>query len=306
MNKKVLITGSTGFIGSHILENFIELGYEVVGVSRSEKNHLTVTKNISDITDWSDVLDGVEIIIHCAAAVHKMNSSKQVLEDYEKLNVQGTLNLANQAKGSVKRFIFLSTVKVHGEESFSNKFFADDILNPADPYSESKLKAENGLKKIAESSKMELVIIRPPLVYGPNPKGNLKKLSHYIRKNIPLPFKCVNANSRSMVYIRNLVDFIYICSEHKAAANQTFLISDDEDLSLVETINLISEALNKKSFLIPMPLFVLKLCLRLIGKDNYAIRLTGNLSVDITKNKKILGWKPKYKVKEAFQDSFKS
>ena len=162
VDKKVLVTGSSGFIGSHVVREFIDLGYEVVGVSRSEQASSHVIRDISGDTDWSDVLEDIDIVIHCAAAVHQMELSESALISYQRLNVDGTLNLAEQAKASVKRFIFLSTVKVNGEEAFSDKFFADDIPNPIDPYGISKERAETGLREIAQSSKMEVVIIRPP------------------------------------------------------------------------------------------------------------------------------------------------
>lgn len=305
VDKKVLVTGSSGFIGSHVVREFIDLGYEVVGVSRSEQASSHVIRDISGDTDWSDVLEGIDIVIHCAAAVHQMELSESVLNSYQRLNVDGTLNLAEQAKASVKRFIFLSTVKVNGEETFSDKFFADDVPNPIDPYGISKERAEAGLREIAQSSKMEMVIIRPPLVYGPNPKGNLEKLAKYLDGKMPLPFGSVTSNSRSFLYVGNLVDFIYICAEHKAAINETFLISDDSDLSTAGIISLIGKALDVRTILLPVPVFVLTLLFRAFGKKEYGARLLGNLCVDVTKNKQLLGWKPKYSVQEGFQQSFK-
>ena len=215
------------------------------------------------------------------------------------------MNLAEQAKATVKRFIFLSTVKVNGEETFSRKFFADDLPNPLDPYSISKERAEAGLREIAKSSKMEIVIIRPPLVYGPNPKGNLEKLAKYLDGKMPLPFGSVTSNSRSLVYVGNLVDFIYICAEHKAAINETFLISDDSDLTTASIISLIGEALDVRPILLPVPIFVLKLLFTALGKKEYGARLLGNLCVDVTKNKQLLGWKPKFSVQTGFHHSFK-
>ena len=155
-------------------------------------------------------------------AVHKMELSESVLHSYQELNIEGTLNLAKQAKNSVKRFVFLSTIKVNGEETLKDKFFADDKANPTDPYGVSKNCAESGLREIAASSKMEVVLIRPPLVYGPSPKGNLEILAKFINNKIPLPLGSVTTNSRSLVYIGNLVDFIHICTHHPAAVNETF------------------------------------------------------------------------------------
>jgi len=304
-SKKVLITGSTGFIGSHIVKGFIELGFEVTGINRSENYSPHLIKNIRGDTDWSDVLDDVDIIVHCAAAVHQMDLSEDALKSYHEVNVDGTLNLANQAKANVKRFIFLSTVKVNGEETFNKKYFADDIPDPLDPYALSKAKAEIGLKEIAKSSKMEVVIIRPPLVYGPNPKGNLEKLTKSLVRKIPLPFGSIRHNSRSLVYVGNLVDFIIVCSEHMAAKNETFLISDDSDLSTASIISLIGNSLNIRTILLPVPMFILKLLFKILGREEYGKRLLGNLCVDVTKNKELLDWKPKFSVEEGFDHSFK-
>ncbi|MDA9559841.1 NAD-dependent epimerase/dehydratase family protein [Porticoccaceae bacterium] len=305
VKKKVLVTGSSGFIGSHVVSEFINLGYEVVGVSRSEQASSHVIRDISGDTDWSDVLEDIDIIIHCAAAVHQIELSENVLNSYRQLNVDGTLNLAEQAKATVKRFIFLSTVKVNGEETFSSNFFTDDRPNPLDPYGISKERAEAGLREIAKSSKMEIVIIRPPLVYGPNPKGNLEKLAKYLDSKMPLPFGLVTSNSRSLLYIGNLVDFIYICAVHKAAVNETFLISDDSDLATASIISLIGKALDVRPILLPVPVFVLKILFKALGKKEYGSRLLGNLCVDVTKNKQLLDWKPKYSVEEGFHRSFK-
>lgn len=304
VKRKVLVTGSSGFIGSHVIREFFDLGYEVIGVSRTDQSS-SFTLDISGDTDWSDVLDDIDIIVHCAATVHQMNLSEDALKSYEEVNVDGTLNLANQAKANVKRFIFLSTVKVNGEETFNEKFFADDICNPIDPYALSKAKAEIGLKEIANSSRMEVVIIRPPLVYGKNPKGNLEKLAKYLGTKIPIiPFGLVTFNSRSLLYIGNLVDFIHICTVHKAAGNETFLISDDCDLNTVSIISMICEAIEVKPILLPIPIFFLRLLFKILRKKDYGSRLIGNLCVDVTKNKQLLGWSPKYKVKEGFYRSF--
>ena len=304
--RKVLVTGSTGFVGSYVVREFIDLGYEVVGISRTETSTPHVIKEISGNTDWFDVLEGVEIIVHCAAAVHRMELSENVLESYQTVNVDGTLNLAEQAKNSVKRFIFLSTVKVNGEQTFSEKFFADDVADPIDPYGVSKKHTEAGLKEIAGSSNMELVIIRPPLVYGPNPKGNLATLAKYLKRRVPLPLGNVTSNSRSLVFVGNLVDFICICAEHQAAINETFLISDDSDLSTASIIFHIASALQLHPMLLPVPVYILNLAFKALGRKEYGARLLGDLRVDTTKNKNLLDWTPKYSVEEGFQLSFEN
>lgn len=304
VKRKVLITGSSGFIGAHVVREFISQGFDVVGINRSINNNPHLVKNITHDTDWSDVLEGVEVIIHCAAAVHQMRSSKDVLTSYEELNFLGTLNLARQASKSVKRFIFLSTIKVNGEETFGKKFNANDPHKPTDPYGQSKAKAETKLLEIARSTKMDVVIIRPPLVYGPNPKGNLNQLALYILKGMPLPFGAVDFNYRSMVYVGNLVNFISVCAEHEQAKNQVFLISDDDDISTLVLIKKISIALEIEPKLIKIPVFILRILFKLLGRKDYICRLLGNLRVDISKNKRLLDWQPKYTVDQGIKSSF--
>ena len=303
--KRVLVTGATGFIGSKVISEFSEAGYEVIGIGRTESSGHQLNKNISGDTDWSDVLIGVETIVHCAAAVHQMELSEEVISGYQTLNIDGTLNLAEQAKASVKRFIFLSTIKVNGEESYNGKFGAEDVVKPSDPYSVSKQRAEEGLRIISRSSKMEVVVIRPPLVYGPSPKGNLEVLVSYINRRIPLPLGLVTSNSRSLVYVGNLVDFIRLCAEHPAAANETFLISDDSDLSTKGILANIAYALGIRPLLFPLPVFILKFLLRVLGKKEYGERLLGDLRVDVMKNKALLGWAPKFSVSDGFKRSFR-
>ncbi|EHQ56713.1 nucleoside-diphosphate-sugar epimerase [gamma proteobacterium HIMB55] len=302
--KKVLVTGATGFVGAGVVSEFSDAGYEVVGVSRTETSGHNVIKNISGDTDWSDLLPGVEVIVHCAAAVHQMELCDDVLRSYQSLNVDGTLNLAEQAKTTVKRFIFLSTVKVNGEQSRDGKFSPDDVANPLDPYGRSKQRAEEGLREIGRLSNMEVVVIRPPLVYGPNPKGNLSALAVLVKRRLPIPLGSVNSNLRSLVYLGNLVDFIRLCAEHPSAVNETFLISDDMDLSTADIIDNIADALELRPLLIPAPIPILKLLLSILGKAGYSERLFTNLRVDVTKSKKLLGWKPKFTVGSGFSLSF--
>ena len=302
--KKVLVTGSSGFIGAHVVREFISQGFEVIGVNRTIKTSPHIIKNVTYDTDWSDVLEGVEIIIHCAAAVHQMRTSKDIITSYEDVNVLGTINLAKQASKSVKRFIFLSTIKVNGEETFGKKFHANDILKPTDPYSQSKAKAETNLIEIARSTKMDVVIIRPPLVYGPNPKGNLNQLALYILNGMPLPLGAVDFNYRSMIYVGNLVNFILVCAEHKRAKNQIFLVSDDDDISTLALIKKISKVLKSTPKLIKVPVWILKISFILLGRREYISRLLGDLRVDISKNKSLLDWQPKYTVDQGIEISF--
>ena len=308
MNKNkiqtILITVASGFIGSSISKYLSDKKYKIVEVSRTKIGENVISKDISGSTDWSNELNDIDIIIHCAASVHQMKRSNHSIESYRKLNVEGTLNLAKQAKSVVKRFIFLSTIKVNGEVTFNKKFTAEDQLNPKDPYSVSKKMAEDGLKEISDSSEMEIVIIRPPLVYGRNQKGNWGNLASLISLRAPLPFGSINSNSRSLIYLENLTRFIHVCAFHPDAANETFLISDDKDISTKEIILLIAKAKNKKAFLIPIPLRLLRLLFAFIRKKDYGDRLIGDLSVDINKSKNLLDWKPKFSIEEGFMRSF--
>lgn len=303
MTEKILVTGASGFVGSNIVKTLKNYGHQVVGVSRSSHESTDVVRHIDGDTDWSDILHGVGVVIHCAAKVHEMDPNEESEAGYYSVNVHGTLNLAEQAKHRVKRFIFLSTIKVNGEETDTNRFSANDTPNPEGDYSLSKALAEKGLKKIMQSSQMEVVIIRPPLIYGPNPKGNLRTLSKLVRARLPLPL--IDFNARSLVYLGNLVDFTRLCIEHPGAANEIFLVSDDEDLSTSGLAHRIGNALGVRIIEIPIPMGALEFIFQLVGKKHYGARLFGNLRIDISKNKQVLNWKPKYTVQEGFDHSFR-
>ena len=304
MTEKILVTGASGFVGSNIVKTLKNYGHQVVGVSRSSHESTDVIRRIDGDTDWSDILHGVDVVIHCAAKVHEMEPNEESEAEYYSVNFRGTLNLAEQAKNRVKRFIFLSTIKVNGEETDANKFFANDTPNPEGGYSSSKALAEKGLKEIMQSSQMEVVIIRPPLIYGPNPKGNLGILSKLIRARLPLPL--IDFNARSLVYLGNLVEFTRLCIEHPGAANETFLVSDDDDLSTSGLAERIGNALGVRIIEIPIPMKLLEFIFLLVGKKQYGARLFGNLRIDVRKKRQLLNWKPKYTVQEGFDHSFRN
>ena len=310
---KILITGSSGFLGSNIINKLELLDYNIISVLRkitsaSSSNSMQIGE-INGDTDYKDIFVGTDIVIHCAARAHIMNEEvADTLAEYRWVNVDGTLNLAQQAADAgVKRFIYISSIKVNGEStSGSVPFTEKDTATPIDPYGVSKYEAEEGLKKIAAETGMEVVIIRPPLVYGAGVKANFLNLLKLSSTKFPLPFGLVN-NKRSMVYVNNLVDFIVKCIDHSAAANQTFLISDNDDLSLSGLLQLIRKSMNKSARLIPVPIFLFKLAGLIFRKQDVVDRLVGDLQVDTSKAISLLDWKPPYTVEQGIQatvDSF--
>jgi nucleoside-diphosphate-sugar epimerase len=288
---KVLLSGATGFIGSH-LADLLECipDVELTSVIRCPTS---TTSNISEHilyvndlnTDWSSALEGQQVFIHTAARAHIMKDEvPDPLEEYRKVNVDGTLNLARQAaEAGVKRFIFISSIKVNGEQTRPGvPFSADDTPAPQDPYGISKYEAEQGLQALAAETGMEVVIIRPPLVYGPGVKGNFATLMRMVEQGIPLPLGAIH-NKRSLVALDNLVDLIITCIDHPAAANQVFLAGDGEDLSTTELLRGVANAMGKPARLIPVPAGVLMLGATVLGKKAMAQRLLGSLQVDISK-----------------------
>ena len=309
----VLLTGSTGFVGSSIEEQLQGTGYHLLPlvrfINRKTPGNATAIGEIDTYTNFSNVLTDVEVVIHCAARAHIMNEEvADPLSEYRRVNVDGTLNLAQQAADAgVKRFVYISSIKVNGEStSGSVPFTEKDTAKPLDPYGVSKYEAEEGLKKIAADTGMEVVIIRPPLVYGAGVKANFLNLLKLSNTGLPLPFGLVN-NKRSMVYVENLVDFIVKCIDHPAAANQTFLISDNDDLSLNGLLKIIRSSMNKPTRLIPVPVFLFKLAGLIFRKQDVVDRLVGDLQVDSSKAMSLLDWNPPYTVEQGIQatvDSF--
>jgi len=252
-------------------------------------------------------MQNVGVIVHIAARVHVMaDTVADPLDEYRAVNVAGTLNLARQAAASgVKRFVFVSSIKVNGEATSESKAFRyDDTPTPEDPYSISKAEAESGLKQISAQTGMEVVIIRPPLVYGPGVKANFAAMMKLARINLPLPLGAIH-NKRSLVALDNLVDLIVTCIEHPNAANQTFLVSDDQDVSTTELLQMMTRATGKTPRLIPVSVRWLKLVGKLTGKQAVVDRLCGNLQVDISHTKDTLGWAPPVTVEEGIARCFK-
>ena len=311
----ILVTGATGFVGNAVVRCLLAEDASrrvVVAVRRnnqqwSERVLPRVTGDLEPSADWSPALEGVSAIVHCAARVHVMaDTAADPLAEFRRVNVQGTLNLARQAAAvGVRRFVFVSSVKVNGEATqLGRPFTADDAPAPLDADGVSKMEAEQGLREIALETGMEVVIIRPPLVYGPGVKANFAVMMRWLRRGIPLPLGAIH-NQRSLVALDNLVDLIITCLTHPAAANQTFLVSDGEDLSTTQLLKRMGAALGKPARLIPVPVSVLKLGAALVGKPELAQRLCGSLQVDMSKTRELLGWTPPVSVDEGLKKAAK-
>ncbi|MEZ8606855.1 UDP-glucose 4-epimerase family protein [Vibrio sp. 10N.239.311.G01] len=293
----ILVTGSTGFVGSRIVELARERDWAVIPVVRKQIEPLTnslVIPSIDASTDWSSAFEGVDCVVHCAARVHQMNESAQgALTAYRDINTLGTLNLAKQAaEAGVKRFVFVSSIKVNGEFSEPNLPFEPNLKNtPQDPYGLSKYEAEVELAKLSKDTGLEVVIIRPPLVYGPGVKANFLSMMRLIDKGIPLPFGAIK-NQRSLVYLDNLSDLILTCCEHPSAPGYTFLASDDQDVSTTQLMQTIAHTMGKSPRLIPIPMSWIQAGSSALKKKHIAQRICGNLQVEIGLTKETLGWKP--------------
>ena len=295
-NNKTLVTGASGFVGSQLCDYLQGAGYEIVGAVRGTptRPYEQQGPDLDVSANWLPMLQGVSTIVHCAARVHMLaDKSADPLAEYRRVNVDGTVALARQAVANgVKRFIFLSSIKVNGESTQLGRPFTEEILvPPQDPYGLSKYEAELALQELVTGTQMEVVIVRLPLVYGPGVKANFLRMIKLVDAGIPLPFGRV-CNRRSLLYVRNLCHFIELVINHPAAANETFLISDDEDVSTPQLLTAIGRALGKKSRLFTMPVYGLTLIAGICGLTLAIDRLVGSLQLDISKAKKLLGWSP--------------
>lgn len=298
----ILITGATGFVGGALVRRLATdraFNGMVVAMRREAQSWPDGVKQVQvgdllPTTEWGKALHGVDALVHCAARVHVMHDDvTDPLEAYRLVNVEGTLNLARQAAAAgVRRLVFVSSIKVNGEATpFGRPYVADDEPVPLDPYGVSKLEAEQGLREIEAQMGMEVVIVRPPLVYGPGVKANFASMMRWVARGVPLPLGVIY-NARSMVALDNLVDLLVTCLKHPAAAGQTFLVSDGEDVSTTELLRRTAQAMGKKAVLLPIPAFVLETGAALLGKRSVTQRLCGSLQVDIEKTRRLLGWNP--------------
>lgn len=305
----VLLTGASGFIGRSILDRLLFQGVDVVSAIRNEKVYLprkarkVIIPAFGGGVEWSNILHSCGTIIHSAARVHIMNDcAADPLAEFRKVNVEGTLHLARSAAYvGVKRFIFISSIKVNGEGTkLDRPYTAFDVPAPQDSYGISKMEAEHGLRDIAKTTGMEVVIIRPVLVYGPGVKANFRSMMNWLSKGVPLPLGAIH-NKRSLVSLDNLVDLIVTCIDHPAAANETFLVSDGEDLSTTEMLRRMGQALGKSARLVPVPAGLLEAGAAMLGKRAVAQRLCGSLQVDIRHTRETLNWNPPVSVDDGFR-----
>lgn len=294
----VLVTGANGFVGRALCQHLLSKGNIVCGTSRSP-NILPsgvrgfVVPNLDSDTNWTEPLEECNTVIHLAARVHLTSDRvKKPIAEFRRVNTSGTINLARQAADmGIKRFIFVSSIGVNGAQTFGVPFRADDIPAPHSDYAISKYEAERGLVELSLSTGMEIVILRPPLVYGKNAPGNFGALVRLVRSGIPLPLGAI-ANRRSLVVLDNLIDLLTICITHPKAANQIFLVSDGEDLSTTELLKKIGLAVGKPAWLIPVSAVALQKGATLFRKEKLAQSLLGDLQVDISKTCELLNWKP--------------
>lgn len=333
----ILVTGNTGFVGLALSRCLLNNGHAIKALVREFSSLLPATVEqviVGDLSRLAEALSSsenvrekltpqdsmnahtqklvgtfhdVDVVVHLAARVHIMkDTSDAPLTEFKKINTDVTLSLAHEAaRAGVKRFIFLSTIKVNGESTHPGEPFSEqDVCNPIDPYGISKYEAEQGLLQIAQKTGMEVVIIRPPLIYGLGVKCNFASMMRWVGKGIPLPLGAVN-NQRSLLALENLLDFINCCLDHPKAANEVFLLSDGQDVSTTELIQKLAQAQGKKALLLPVPVSWMKFAADLLGKRDVAERLFGSLQIDNSKACLKLNWSPVVSMDEQLRKMLK-
>jgi nucleoside-diphosphate-sugar epimerase len=317
---KFLITGANGFVGRALCAELLLRGYSVRAAVRAADKFVgdaepVAVGDIDGATDWSEALCGVEVVVHLAARVHVMRETgADPLAEFRRVNLEGTANLARQAaEAGVKRLVYVSSVKVNGESTapiptlalplkgrVQNVFTETDAPSPQDPYGISKWEAEQILSRVSQETGLEVVIVRPPLVYGAGVKGNFAQMLKVLTKGIPLPLASIH-NQRSLAYVGNLVDALIACATHPAAAGQAYLVSDGEDISTPDLLRKLGAAMGHPARLFPCPPALLKLAGRLTGKSDQVERLLGSLQVDSGKIRRELGWTPPFTLQEGLR-----
>jgi nucleoside-diphosphate-sugar epimerase len=306
-----LITGSSGLVGQALVQELARRGHKSLRAA-ARRPQAGLPPDVEPITlpalqgnaDFGTVLAGASTVVHTAARVHVMrDAALDPLKAFREVNTAGTLSLARQAAlAGVRRFVFVSSVKVNGEATEpGHAFHHDDIPRPMDPYGISKAEAEHGLRELATETGMAVVVVRPPLVYGPGVKANFATMMRAVQRGIPLPLACTAHNRRSLIALDNLVDLLIICLDHPAAANQIFLASDGEDLSTADLLKRLGQAMGRPARLWPVPNNLVRLGATMLGKGNEAQRLLGNLQIDIAHTRKTLGWTPPITVDEGLK-----
>ena len=307
----ILVTGANGFVGKALSKEMIKRGYSarlsmrridnVAADAVSAGLYMSIGE-IGPDTNWTHTLKGMDCVIHLAARVHVMRDlAGDPLAEFRRINTAGTARLAVcAAQAGVRRLVFMSSVKVNGEETTKTPFTENDPAQPCDPYAISKWEAEQALARIARDSGLEVVILRSPLVYGPGVKGNFRSLMSWVNKGYPLPLGAIH-NLRSLIALDNLVDLAILCIEHPAAVNGTFLVSDGEDVSTAELLRRLGRALGKPARLVPIPAWFIEIGAATLGMSDAAGRLCGNLQVDISHTRNTLGWTPPVGMDEALK-----
>jgi nucleoside-diphosphate-sugar epimerase len=294
---RVLVTGASGFVGTALCRELVARGHSVRAVVRgasappadSPGLHRVAVPDIAGEIDRHVLLEGIDVVVHLAAVAHRAAADAS---EIRRVNVEGATRLADAASGLVRRFVFLSSVKVHGEDSGNASYTEVDAPLPEDTYGRSKLEAERALTAIAERAGMELMVLRPPLVYGPGVKANFLRLLSWVDSGLPLPLASVH-NRRSLIYVGNLVDAIARCAEHPAVRGP-FLVSDEESVSTPELVSRIARALGRPERLVPTPPVLLRVAGMIVGRRDEIRRLTGSLVVDSSRARRLLDWRPPY------------
>lgn len=305
---KLLITGANGFVGQALTLEAFRRGFNVCAAVRETStlpSYIDVVSvgQVDSDTDWSQALKDCDVVVHLAARAHvREERGSDPLQAFRKVNVEGTLKLARQAAAAgVRRLIFISSIGVNGAETSGAPFSHLDTPAPHSPYAVSKHEAELGLQKLADDTGMEVVTIRPPLIYGPNAPGNFGSLMRWLMRGVPLPLGCVNQNRRSFVALDNLVDLILTCVRHPRAGNKIFLVSDVEDVSTTQLLKRMGIAMNRSVRLLPVPTGLLGLMASLLGKKGMAQSLLGSLQLDIRNTCEVLNWNPPISIDEGLR-----
>lgn len=301
----ILVTGAAGFVGANLCNELRARDIPfTASVRHSRAEGEVAIGHLSATTDWTAALRGCDVVVHLAARVHVMNdASADPLAAFRETNVEATLNLARQAVHSgVKRFVFVSSVKVNGEATVASPFTCFDVPAPQDPYGRSKAEAEQALRALSLDSGMKVVVVRPPLVYGPGVRANFLRLMQLVKSGLPLPLNAIR-NRRSMVALPNLIDLLIACCRHPNAAGQTFMVSDDCDVSTPELIRMLARPMAKRALLFHLPAGIISSAFTLLGKADAGSRLYGSLQVDIGHTKSALGWTPAVGMQEAIDQT---